>query len=104
MNVTLFIRQLKAVGFTEENLDRAIALAGANRLAYQMLHHAVTSRGLSPADALRSLESDTNIRLKQDIPCGIIPAMPRCRPWRASARLRPPPCLAKILLARLCHF
>ena len=63
MNVTLFIRQLKAVGFTEENLDRAIALAGADRLAYQKLYHAVTSQGLSPADALRSLESEQPERI-----------------------------------------
>ena len=63
MNVTQHIRQLEAVGFAEENLDRAIALAGANRLAYQMLHHAVTSRGLSPADALRSLESERPERI-----------------------------------------
>ena len=57
MDVTRHIRQLKAIGFTEETLDRAIALAGANRLAYQMLHQAVTSRGMTPADAVRSLES-----------------------------------------------
>lgn len=57
MDVTRHIRQLEAVGFTEEVLDRAIALAGANRLAYQMLHQAVTSQGLTPADAVRSLES-----------------------------------------------
>lgn len=63
MNVTKHIRQLEAIGFTEETLDRAIALAGANRLAYQMLHHAVTSRGLSPADALRSLESEQPERI-----------------------------------------
>ena len=63
MNVTQHIRQLEAVGFAEETLDRAIALAGANRLAYQMLHHAVTSRGLSPADALRSLESEQPERI-----------------------------------------
>ena len=63
MNVTQHIRQLEAVGFSEETLDRAIALAGANRLAYQMLHHAVTSRGLSPADALRSLESEQPERI-----------------------------------------
>ena len=63
MNVTQHIRQLEAIGFTEENLDRAIALAGANRLAYQMLHHAVKSRGLSPADALRSLESERPERI-----------------------------------------
>ena len=63
MNVTQHIRQLEAVGFLEETLDRAIALAGANRLAYQMLHHAVTSRGLSPADALRSLESEQPERI-----------------------------------------
>ena len=47
---------------------------------------------------------DTNMQLKEDIPYGRISAMPRCRPWRAPARLRPPPCLTKILLARLCHF
>ncbi|MCF2665239.1 hypothetical protein JQM66_11850 [Oscillibacter valericigenes] len=57
MDVTRHIRQLKAIGFTKETLDRAIALAGANRLAYQMLHQAVTSRGMTPADAVRSLES-----------------------------------------------
>ena len=34
-----------------------------NRLAYQMLRHAVTSRGLSPADALRSLESERPERI-----------------------------------------
>ena len=63
MNVTQHIRQLEAVGFLEETLDRAIALAGADRLAYQMLHHAVTSRGMSPADALRSLESEQPERI-----------------------------------------
>ena len=63
MNVTQHIRQLEAVGFAEETLDRAIALAGADRLAYQMLHHAVTSRGMSPADALRSLESEQPERI-----------------------------------------
>ena len=63
MNVTQHIRQLEAVGFSEATLDRAIALAGANRLAYQMLHHAVTSRGMSPADALRSLESEQPERI-----------------------------------------
>ena len=63
MNVTQHIRQLEAVGFLEETLDRAIALAGANRLAYQMLHHAVTSRGMSPADALRSLEAERPERI-----------------------------------------
>ena len=63
MNVTRHIRRLEAVGFTEETLDRAIVLAGADRLAYQMLHHAVTSRGMSPADALRSLESERPERI-----------------------------------------
>lgn len=57
MDVTRHIRQLEDAGFTNETLERAIALAGANRLAYQMLHQAVTSRGLTPADAVRSLES-----------------------------------------------
>ena len=32
MNVTQHIRRLEAVGFTEETLDRAIVLAGADRL------------------------------------------------------------------------
>ena len=63
MNVTQHIRRLEAVGFSEATLDRAIALAGANRLAYQVLHHAVTSRGMSPADALRSLESEQPERI-----------------------------------------
>lgn len=63
MNVTQHIRQLEAIGFAEETLDRATALAGADRLAYQMLRHAVTSRGLSPADALRSLESERPERI-----------------------------------------
>ena len=63
MNVTQHIRQLEAIGFSAEILDRAIALAGANRLAYQTLHQAVTSRGLSPADALRALESERPERI-----------------------------------------
>lgn len=57
MDITRQIRQLEAAGFSGGILDRAIVLAGANRLAYQMLHQAVTCRGLTPADALRSLES-----------------------------------------------
>ena len=63
MNVTQHIRQLEAIGFTEETSDRAIALAGANRLAYQMLHEAVAGRGMSPADALRSLEAERPERI-----------------------------------------
>ena len=63
MNVTQHIRQLEAIGFAEETLDRATALAGADRLAYQMLRHAVTSRGMSPADALRSLEAERPERI-----------------------------------------
>ena len=56
MNVTQHIRQLESAGFSEETLDRAIALAGADRLAYQMLHQAVIRQGLSPVEAVRSLE------------------------------------------------
>ena len=63
MDVTRHIRQLEAAGFTEEILDRAIALAGANRLAYQMLHQAVTLQGLSPAEALRVLEADRSANI-----------------------------------------
>ncbi len=59
MNVTQNIRQLESVGFCEETLDRAIALAGANRMAYQLLRQAVADRGLTPVDAVRSLEEGT---------------------------------------------
>ncbi|MDO4316157.1 MAG: hypothetical protein Q4C45_10280 [Oscillospiraceae bacterium] len=51
------MRQLETMGFTEEILDRAIAAAGASRLAYLALTRAVTDQGMSPAEALRTLET-----------------------------------------------
>ena len=63
VNVTRHICQLESIGFAEETLDRAIALAGADRLAYQMLHQAVTLRGLSPAEALHVLEADRSANI-----------------------------------------
>lgn len=59
MNITQNIRQLELLGFSEDTLDRAIALAGADRLAYQLLHQAVTDGGLTPLAAVQSLESGT---------------------------------------------
>lgn len=57
MNVMQHIRQLEAMGFAEEQLDRAVAAAGANRLFYQRLCRAVKEQGLSPAEALRMVEA-----------------------------------------------
>lgn len=56
MDVTAHMRQLETVGFTGEILDRAIAAAGASRLAYQALIQAVSNQGMSPAEALHTLE------------------------------------------------
>ena len=49
-------------------------------------------------------EPNTNSRLKIDNLCGLIFAILRCRPCMEPALLRPPPCLAKIILANLCLF
>lgn len=56
MDVTAHMRQLEAMGFTGETLDRAIAAAGASRLAYLTLIRAVANQGMSPAEALHILE------------------------------------------------
>ena len=68
MNVTQHIRQLEAIGFTEENLDRAIALAGANRLAYQMLHHAETSETAGSTMTAVSLMDSSAAKLPMKSP------------------------------------
>jgi hypothetical protein len=41
----------------------------------------------------------TKLQQKSGALCGLFSAMLRCRPWRASARLRPPPCRTKTSLA-----
>lgn len=56
MDVTQYMRRLEALGFTAETLDRAMATAGANRLAYLELCQTVEHQGLCPAEALRVLE------------------------------------------------
>lgn len=56
MDVTEHMRRLEAMGFAGETLDRAIAAAGASRLAYLALAQAVEDRGMSPAEALGVLE------------------------------------------------
>ena len=43
-----YMRQLEAAGFREELLDRAVALAGADRMRYRRLCSAVTEQGLLP--------------------------------------------------------
>lgn len=49
------MRQLEAMGFAGETLDRAISAAGASRMSYQALYQAVESQGMSPEEALRTL-------------------------------------------------
>lgn len=56
MNITRHIRQLEQLGFSEETLDRAIALAGGSRLAYLALCTAVEREAMSPEAALRAVE------------------------------------------------
>lgn len=56
MNVTEHLWRLEALGFAGETLDRAMAAAGADRLAYLALYCAVEERGMSPEEALQSLE------------------------------------------------
>lgn len=56
MDVTEHMRRLEAMGFSGETLDRAIAAAGASRLAYLELIRTVEDRGMSPAEALGVLE------------------------------------------------
>lgn len=56
MDVTEHMRQLEAMGFAGETLDRAVAVAGASRLAYLALARAV-EEGMSPAEALGVLRS-----------------------------------------------
>lgn len=57
MDVTQNMRKLEALGFREDTLYRAVALAGASRVAYAALYQAVTSMGLTPEAAIQAVES-----------------------------------------------
>lgn len=56
MNVMPYLQKLETIGFSEELLDRAIVVAGANRLRYTALYEAVAQEGLAPVEALELLE------------------------------------------------
>lgn len=58
MNIIPFMRELEAAGFQGELLDRAVALAGANRLLYRRLCSAVSEGGMVPRDALDAVERE----------------------------------------------
>ena len=53
-----FMRQLEAAGFQEELLDRAVALAGADRMLYRRLCNAVFEEGIMPQEAIHALERE----------------------------------------------
>lgn len=52
MNIIPLMQELEAVGFREELLDRAVALAGADRLLYRCLCRAVSEGDMAPQEAL----------------------------------------------------
>ena len=52
VNIIPLMQELEAVGFREELLDRAVALAGADRLLYRRLCRAVSEGGMAPQEAL----------------------------------------------------
>ena len=58
LDIMPYMQQLEAAGFREELLDRAVALAGADRLIYRRLCSAVTENGLRPVEALSALERE----------------------------------------------
>ena len=60
MDITEQANRLNRVGFRRELLDHAVALSGAQRLIYNELYDAVATRGLSPQEALRSVEARQN--------------------------------------------
>ena len=53
-----FMRQLEAAGFQEELLDRAVTLAGADRMLYRRLCNAVFEEGMMPQEAIHALERE----------------------------------------------
>ena len=56
MNIIPLMQELEAVGFWEELLDRAVALAGADRLLYRRLCRAVSEGGMAPGEALDTVK------------------------------------------------
>ncbi len=57
MDITEQAQRLHAVGFRDELLDRAVALAGARRLVYKALLNAVAAQDMTPEEALQAVES-----------------------------------------------
>lgn len=57
MDITDQVQRLYAAGFRDELLDRAVVLAGARRLVYSALYDAVMIQGMTPEEALQSVES-----------------------------------------------
>lgn len=56
MDITDQAQRLHTVGFRDELLDHAVALAGARRLVYRALYDAVTTQGMTPEEALQAVE------------------------------------------------
>ncbi len=56
MNITPYMKKLETAGYTGELLDRAVVLAGGNRVLYQRLYEAVDKLYMTPAAALCALE------------------------------------------------
>ena len=56
MNVMQHVRQLEKLGFDREILDRAVALAGSDRLVYSALCQAVEQANMTPTMAVAEVE------------------------------------------------
>lgn len=56
MDITDHAQRLYEAGFREELLDRAVVLAGAQRMLYHALYDAVTIHGMSQEEALNAVE------------------------------------------------
>lgn len=62
MNITPYMKKLETAGYTGELLDRAVVLAGGNRVLYQKLYEAVDKLCMTPAAALYALEQAERMR------------------------------------------
>lgn len=62
MNITPYMKKLETAGYTGELLDRAVVLAGGNRVLYQKLYEAVDKLRMTPTAALCALEQDERMR------------------------------------------
>ena len=58
------MKKLETAGYTGELLDRAVVLAGGNRVLYQRLYEAVDKLCMTPAAALCALERNEAQRLQ----------------------------------------